>query len=260
MRAIERTEHANSRSRGADSRGGRSAGAFSLIELLVVVAVAGVLIAILLPALSAAREASRSSVCLSNLRQAFTACRVYADENRGKGPAIGWPYASLPNWALVVQSYSGRDGGTPGELYSNRSVLVCPSVDSVYPDPMQRTYAMNATGHAGMSYPGMRPDPDSYDDPLYRPLGGAGTEERPACISFDLVDRPSMLAVLVDSAWIPDTPPTRTASMIDFRQPGHVSIRLGRFHAGRERFDAVFFDGAARMYAEPGDGWGESLP
>src|SRR5262245_11111684 len=133
---------------------------FTLIELLVVIAVIAVLVSILLPALSGAREAGRSALCLSNLHQGAIACRVYADESKGRGPAIGQPYAQLPNWALVVQSYSGKDGAST-ELYSSRSILVCPTIAAYYRDePMTRTYAMNATGHSGL--PG---DPDNFDDP-----------------------------------------------------------------------------------------------
>ena len=72
--------------------------AFTLIELLVVVAIIAVLIAILLPALSHAREAARGTICLSNLRSIGLICRQYADDNRGASPALGEPYAALPNW------------------------------------------------------------------------------------------------------------------------------------------------------------------
>ena len=53
--------------RGVDMR--RRAGGFTLIELLVVISIIGLLISILLPSLSRARDLAKGVVCLSNLRQ-----------------------------------------------------------------------------------------------------------------------------------------------------------------------------------------------
>ena len=55
--------------------------AFTLIELLVVISIISMLIAILLPALSKAREASKSIQCASNARQIEVAMKVYANDN-----------------------------------------------------------------------------------------------------------------------------------------------------------------------------------
>ena len=52
---------------------------FTLIELLVVIAIIALLMAILLPALKAAREQGKRAVCLNNLRQLTLAWIMYAD-------------------------------------------------------------------------------------------------------------------------------------------------------------------------------------
>lgn len=218
----------------------------------MVVAVIGVLLGVLLPTLSSAAQASRAAICASNLRQCFLICRAYADDNTGVGPALGQPYAALPNWALVVQAGAGRDGSTPNDLYTEVSCLVCPQTRISSGQAMTRTYAMNATGHAGA--PG---DPDDYDAPL--PAGSA-----PVAIRFDKVTRPSGTALLVDSsapAQGPGQPPaTRTSSVIDFRNPAQTPSRLGFVHSGARAFNACRFDGSSDQYRAPEAAWLSPLP
>lgn len=222
--------------------------AFSLIEVLVTVAIIALLVALLLPTLSAARESGRLASCGSNLRQSYLSCRMYADASRGRGPAIGEPYFALPNWALVVQSYAGSNRAGNNSLYRPESVLVCPTVQKFYAAPMNRTYAMNTTGHAGQ--PG---DPDTYDDPAH-----------PAHIRFDAAERSSVVPLLLDSARAPiagTAPPSlRTASMIDFRQPAHVEARLYKFHRQGRGFNVASMDGSVRAEQDVKESWKRPLP
>lgn len=89
--------------------------AFTLLEILVVIAVVSLLAALLLSVFSRVREQGRITQCKSNLHQIGLAMQQYADDNgtfpfwlTEKPPAIGDPpYGNGPGWAYRIRPYLG---------------------------------------------------------------------------------------------------------------------------------------------------------
>ncbi len=76
--------------------------AFTLIELLLVIAIIAVLAALILPGLAQARQRAEGVVCLSNLKQLQLAFQLYADDNRGALTGVGGYVGetNAVNWVL----------------------------------------------------------------------------------------------------------------------------------------------------------------
>ncbi len=131
----------------------RCSSAFTLIELLTVIAIIAVLTAIAFPVISRARESARSSHCVSNLKQLGAAFRMYLQDYDGWYPfsvdcSIPELHRDFPR-GWVAGFYDTTLYPEQGSLYPyvrNLQVYMCPS------DPDARTsrlsYAMNNTlGH-----------------------------------------------------------------------------------------------------------------
>lgn len=131
---------------------------FTLIELLTVIAIIGILAAILIPTVGKVRDSAKRSVCLSNMRQISMAMLMFADDNNGVLPTLG------DDWALPTDWIQWRNDGQNHDI--EKSVIIpylggsfsediyrCPSDENILNNsdnpvagwaPYRYSYSMNA--------------------------------------------------------------------------------------------------------------------
>lgn len=159
---------------------------FSLVELLVVVAILGVLSAITLPVLARAREGAHAAQCVANLRQLAVANLVYSNDHGGRFS----PASSLDNrtrWhgarASVSSPFDPSKGYLAPYLGADGRIKLCPSLASLLTRTGRQSFENGAGGYGyNQAYVG----------------GSGGSPDRPA--HRDFVRNPSRTVLFTDAA------------------------------------------------------------
>lgn len=153
---------------------------FTLIELLTVIAIIGILAAILIPVVGKVRESAKQAKCGSNVRQLVQACYIFAEEN-GTFPPIEYndppPDGPRTNWILILE----RRG------YTSKVVSIDENIDTLWICPTAAGARKAATGNA-----------NTYG--MNDQTGGWLDERRPVD-SPDVALSPTRTAMIMDGSW-----------------------------------------------------------
>lgn len=148
-------DNANTKpNRAARRRRNREPSAFTLLELLVVIAVIAILVSLLLPVLSRSKSAADSAVCKGNLRQWGLALHMHLDDlgvypkawagqEEVPVPGEGHWFQRLARYAATPNYFEGDAGSWP-ELHN--TIYSCPGAARIWRFPGWVSYGYNVRG------------------------------------------------------------------------------------------------------------------
>lgn len=172
--------------------------AFTLIELLTVIAIIGILAAIIIPTVSRVRATAAKADCASNIRQIGVALLLYAQDNKNTLPPVSqgaWPVATDQSnaWGRAIWSYVGYSDGSfnpgvndlrSGTAYQSNNLFQC----RITKTGMKYVPGVDGVASAWSSY-GLN------DGPLYV----TGKPTRVTGVPLSSVENVSKAAMLLES-------------------------------------------------------------
>src|SRR5438105_6967615 len=125
----------------------RNAGGFSLIELLIVIAVVGILAALLFTVLDRVKAKAKRAVCTNHVRQIALGVRMYADDMNDASPARFSGNHSVDGWTAYKELIKGYVGQNTASSPEDR-LFSCPADTYHYDFTATSTSAYAYVGQA----------------------------------------------------------------------------------------------------------------
>lgn len=172
---------------------------FTLIELLAVIAIIGILAALIFPAIGGASNKANTARCLSNLRQWGAAMNLYLSDSKNNGvfplegsDASGVAQITEPGWFNVVPAYLGEtaisNSAAAGRLPrpKDKSLFICPACK---PEPGV------AVGDVYLNY-----QINTWIEDASRGCGSAGGSRFGQILRLSQIATPSVFVLFADGA------------------------------------------------------------
>lgn len=214
---------------------------FTLVELLVVVAIIAVLAAMLLPSLSRARATAKQSLCMNHVRQVYGGFSLYATDSDSLVPIMRVTGGNIRLWPyFLTLGYDQNSKPNMNSLYIERSVSLCPS-NEFYPKYSKPTNTTSNVGY-GAWVPGGN---ERKVDIIQKTIIGTNKDNTATYYTMDRIPDSSAYMMLGDtiSKHGSFSENGKGAPIANFR-PTWTSNWSGRLHLiHRNRMNAGFFDG-----------------
>lgn len=222
----------------------RSQQAFTLIELLVVISIIVLLLAILMPSLSAAREAAKQTKCLSNVKSMGVGSQMYFHDYKDFIYPHRWTGSGLMYWSSIMWAYTGGSSyvwNLPphpegGYVEALGTAFRCPSDDVLRP-----AYAVKNISYSVGWYVNI--DMHTTGTPAANMGGKPRLRRVPEFI------RPSSVGMIGD--WDPRVDSTAGWQGLTSPSRRYLSLPMWTRHGQGETINYVYLDGHANTIRQP---------